>query len=226
MTPVVHSYYRSNIAPEMLKAQADVFEHFGVPLKQWKDDSRNHGEWITHVMREAKPDEVVMIADIDAFPLSFEAYNDMASKAQQGALAGLAQVANHIDKSKLYAGPMFMAVSSNMYREFGSPELIKNKVVDVAQILTNMAVVSNIPVQMVFPKFAIHPKWGLADQGIFGVGTFYGDDEFFHLFEARRSEAISLFVEVSKGVIKGSHDYARYVEILSQTPKKKRFKLF
>lgn len=224
--PTVHSYYRSNIAPELVEAQARVFEHLEIPLRQWKDDSASHSDWIDRIFRDDSLDDVVMVADIDAFPLKRSGYERMVAEARAGQVTGLAQVANHKDPNRIYAGPMFLAASRATYRSVGSPSLGRSKVADVGQALTDSAMEKGVPVALTYPKFAISPRWALGSHGIFGIGCFYGDNEFFHLFESRHAQTQRLFCAVADGVIAGRHDWQSYLEIMEQTPpkaKKRRF---
>jgi hypothetical protein len=222
MSPTVHSFYRSNIAPEIIEAQAKVFSHFDVPLKQWKDDTLSHGDWVDQLMRDSTGEDTVVIADIDAFPLSRAGYNRMVDEAERGIVTGLAQVANHKDPNRIYAGPMFMATSRALYQKLGSPKMQRSKDGDVAQALTDAAQQAGVEVSLTYPSFAIQPRWALANRGVFGVGTFYGDSEFFHLFESRKSKSIQLFCAVADGAISGTHDFEQYLEIVGQAQKKKR----
>lgn len=217
-TPMVHSFYRYNIEPRLLQAQARVFDHFGVPLHQDRDDKSNHADWLTNLMRREDGDDVIVAADIDAFPLSFEAYAALVAKAESGAIAGLAQTTNDKDPSKIFAAPMFLALKRSVYQSFGSPDLAAYDTGDVAQILTDTAHERGVEVALTYPRFAIQPVWPLADKGIYGIGSFYGDLEFFHLYQARFSHTIDLFCAVADGAVAGRHDWARYLEIMAKAP--------
>lgn len=222
MIPTVHTFYRSNIAPEMVEAQSNVFQHLGIPLKQWLDDTTTHCEWIDQILRSESEDDLAVIADIDAIPLNRNGFQSMVDMAASGALVGLAQVANHKDPNRLYAGPMFMAISRRVFRELGAPSSCRTDQADVAQSLTDAAEANGIDVRLIYPRFAIQPRWPLAKEGLFGVGTFYGEQDFFHLFESRKSDALELFCAVSDGVIAGEHDFGRYLSILGQSSARKR----
>lgn len=223
-TPVVQSYYRDNIPTELVNAQAKVFAHLGIPLNQCLDNSLSHAGWMAQVLASPPEGDVVVIADIDAFPLSRDAFDRMVAQAREGALVGLSQVANHKDPNRIYAGPMFMALPSSLYTDFGQPGLERTDHQDVAQVLTDMAQARGVPVSLIPPRFAIQPKWPLADQGVFGVGTFYGEMEFFHLFQSRKRSSVELFCAVADGTIAGRHDYQKYLDTV--TPRKKVFGLF
>ncbi|MEL7166804.1 MAG: hypothetical protein AAGL96_15140 [Pseudomonadota bacterium] len=218
--PVVQSFYRYNIDPRLLDAQSRVFDHLGVPLHQDRDDDNSHAGWLTELMRrDGDDDEVVVIADIDAFPLSHAAYAGMVARAESGAIAGLAQTTNHLDPSKIFAAPMFLALKRGVYRSFGSPDLNAYETGDVAQILTDIAHERGVDVALTYPRFALQPIWPLADRGVYGVGTFYGEHEFFHLYFARLAHTVDLFCEVADGVIAGRHDWGRYLDILAKAPR-------
>ncbi|MEW9919896.1 hypothetical protein AB2B41_09790 [Marimonas sp. MJW-29] len=222
--PTVQSFYRNNIPARLVDAQARVFDHFGIALNQCLDNSLSHATWLERTLAKASDEDVVVIADIDAFPLSREAFDRMVGQARKGALVGLSQVANHKDPNRIYAGPMFMALPGNLYEDFGEPRLDRTDTRDVAQVLTDLANERDIPVALIPPRFAIQPKWALADQGVFGVGTFYGEMEFFHLFQSRKQSSVDLFCAVAEGTIAGRHDFQRYLEVMA--PRKKRFGLF
>ncbi|MGC1505942.1 MAG: hypothetical protein WA782_17610 [Sulfitobacter sp.] len=223
-TPVVQTYYRKNIPAELVAAQARVFAHFGIPLNQCLDDSLSHAGWMARTLSQPQTSDVVVIADIDAFPLSRGAFDHMVAEARKGALVGLSQVANHKDPDRIYAGPMFMALPASMYGDFGTPALERTQTCDVAQVLTDTAQERGIPTLLIPPKFAIAPKWPLSDQGVFGVGTFYGEMAFFHLFQSRKRNAVALFGAVADATIAGRHDFQKYLDTMA--PRKKVFGLF
>ncbi|KIC21044.1 hypothetical protein [Leisingera sp. ANG-Vp] len=227
--PTVHTFYQSNIPSRMVEAQAQVFDHLGIPLKQWKDDKAQHCDWINTVMRDDSLGDLAVIADIDAFPLSRAGFDRLVAQAETGAVAGLAQVANHKDPTRIYAAPMFLAVKREVYSALGSPSMCRTKTGDVAQILTDRAEEAGVEVALTYPKFAILPRWPLAGYGVYGIGSFYGENDFFHLFEARRTQTQELFYAVAEGVISGQHNWQRYLEIMEQAPpppKKKFLGLF
>lgn len=220
--PKVFTFYQRNIPAAVLQGQRAVFDHFGIELVQVQDDSISHGDWVTGIFAP-KGDDIVVVADIDAFPLNRAAFDRMVAGANEGALVGLAQVANHKDPRRIYAGPMFMAVRRSLYHDLGAPPMTRSATCDVAQALTDRVVAAGLPLTLISPRFAIQPKWALADQGVFGIGTFYGEMEFFHLFQSRKRNSVALFEAVAEGTIAGRHDFARYLEIMAP---RKRFGLF
>lgn len=213
--PVVHSYYQRNIPQQIISGQKAVFNKFGIPLEQQQCNGISHGGWMDSIFSNCT-DEIIVISDIDAFPLSREAYLRACAAAAKGAVVGLAQVANHIDPSRVYAGPMFLAVQRSVYESLGRPGMQAGPDHDVGQLLTDRAIAKGIPIHLIWPRAAIEPKWALAGRGVFGIGTFYGEMEFFHLFQSRMKKSVKLFSQVSRNTILGNHDFAAYIKIVSQ----------
>ena len=224
--PTVHSFYQSNIPARLVESQARVFAHLNIPLKQWQDDDSTHYDWINKIMRSDDLGPLAVIADIDAFPLSRRGFDMLIAQAEKGAVAGLAQTANHKDPNRVYAAPMFMAVQRQVYNSLGAPSMAHSKTGDVAQILTDRAHQAGVEVALTYPSFSVLPRWALSDYGMYGIGSFYGDNAFFHLFESRRVQNQDLFCAVAEGVVSGRHNWQRYLEIMEQAPphaKKKKF---
>lgn len=225
--PAVHSFYRDNISAELVAAQARVFDHFGIPLHQWRDNKQSHAGWMANLLGSDHGSDVAIIADIDAFPLSRAGYDELVNDVRGGALVGAAQVANHKDPNRIYAGPCFLGLPAHLYKDFGSPDLERNETVDVAQVLTDLANAKSVPTKIIPPTLCIQPRWALADLGVFGIGTFYGDHAFFHLFESRKDASIELFCAVAEGTISGKHNYQQYLDIMAaaKPTKKKWYKI-
>lgn len=217
----VYSMYWDNISPAIRKAQQRVFAALGIPLVQEDANLMPHGEWMTDVLSRHQPDDVVVFCDIDAFPLTLAAYVQAMAAARQGVLFGLAQFSNHKRGQDLYAGPMFMAFRKSVWESLGSPALTADKRYDAAEGLSAAARQRGIQVQMVMPTACLIPKWPLANRGVFGIGTFYGDCEFFHLFESRRAAYEPLLLNVAQDVIDGHKpDFGRYLELTATVASK------
>jgi len=101
-TPTVHTFYQSNIPTRMVEAQARVFTHLDIPLKQWKDDKTTHCEWINTVMRDESLGPLTIIADIDAFPLSRAGFDRLVAQR----VAALWRVSRRLQTTKIPAGYM------------------------------------------------------------------------------------------------------------------------
>ena len=210
----VYSMYWDNISPALREAQRLVFAALGIPLVQEDANLMPHGEWMTDVLSRHQSDDVVVFCDIDAFPLTLTAYEQAIEAARQGVLFGLAQFSNHKQGQDLYAGPMFMAFRKSVWEALGSPALAADKRYDAAEGLSAVARQRGVQVQMVMPTACLIPKWPLANRGVFGIGTFYGDCEFFHLFESRRAAYEPLLLNVAQDVIQGRKpDFGRYLDL-------------
>jgi hypothetical protein len=108
---------------------------------------------------------------------------------------------------------MFLAFTSSTYDALGHPLLSGDQDSDVAQQLSRIAVSRNVALSLIYPRFAIKPLWPLASKGVFGIGTFYGENEFFHLFQSRHARHVALFEAVAEDVCDGQLNFARYLTL-------------
>lgn len=218
MYPIVYSLYWANIDQKLVEQQASVFEHLNIPLEQHCCDGEDHGDWMTRLLGRANDDEILIFCDIDAFPLSFDAYKRAVEAASKNHLFGLAQFSSHTPNSEIYAGPMFLALRKSFWIQLGSPNLRASSDHDAAEILTCICRERDKTVELVMPKCCIDVKWALGNQGTFGIGTFYGELEYFHLFESRVEKCISLFELVASDVKNDRPlSFSNYVSELQQS---------
>lgn len=211
----VYSFYKGNIPPSLVEGQKAVFDHLGISLVQQRDDRMSHGKWLDRTFSTVT-DDIIIVADIDAFPLRRSAFDALVASAEKGAVCGLAQIANHRASRRQYAGPMFMAVRRDVFRNLGAVSLCSSREFDAAQSLSEAVREQDVPVDLIAPRFAMQPKWPLGEEGIFGIGTFYGDLDFFHLFESRKRRSVKLFDAVARDCVAGKLDFGHYIEILSR----------
>lgn len=215
LTPTVHSLHWDNIPKSILSSQKAVFEKLGIPLIQHQIDQKDHGEWMTEVTRRALDDDVIIFCDIDAFPLNRSAYEEAVISALSGAIFGLAQFSAHVVNKDLYAGPMFLAFQRKSWVALGSPDLRGSVQSDAAAILSIRARENGVPVELIRPMCCIKSKWPLGSEGVFGIGTFYGALDFFHLFESRYGSSIKLMELVSLDVVNGvSLNFQSYLKVV------------
>jgi len=209
----VISPYNDKIDPRIVAAQARVFAHLWVPLVQ-ADLDLGHGPWLDRAIAGCTGD-VFCTADIDAFPLTRAAYDQAIAAARAGKLFGLAQTENRNNPDEIYAAPMFLAISIQTWAALGRPSFARDANADVAQNLTRAALAAGVPVEMKYPTAAARTGWGLADKGMFGIGTFYGENDFFHLFQARVSPHAELFEMVAADVVGGGPlRFGRYARFM------------
>ena len=214
--PVVHAMHWDNIDPRLIDGQRRVFEALHIPLQQHRAHRVEHGEWMNDVIRQQPDDAVLVFCDIDAFPLQAAAYQRAVEFARQGGVFGLAQYSNHKPTVDLYAGPMFLAFSKSLWQALGSPSMKRSKTGDAAEALTLAARAQGQSLHLVKPTACIAPKWALKDQGVFGIGTFYGEAEFFHLFESREPAHETLFLQVVEDVVaQRPLQFGVYLQIMS-----------
>lgn len=199
--PPVHSLHWNNISPAILQGQAAVFAKLGLDLRQERHDHKAHGIWMNEVIERHQGDDVIVFCDIDAFPLNAKAFHEAVQSAGRGAVFGLAQFSNHKKSAEVYAGPMFMAFTKATWQALGSPSLKSSERFDAAEVLSACARERQVPLVLKPPTSCIVSKWALGHEGVFGIGTFYGENEFFHLFESRFPAYERLFSMVVEDVV-------------------------
>ncbi|MDE3174643.1 MAG: hypothetical protein KGM15_00850 [Pseudomonadota bacterium] len=192
--------YWDNIDPRIVKAQAEVFAHFGYAIDQRERTGLNHGDFLDAYMAELGADDVALLMDIDCFPLNREIVERAFAAARAGGIFGCAQSAGHIDPDRLYVAPMFMAIAKRTWEALGRPSFKPDAQNDVAQRLNDAARERGVTIEMLNPFGAVVPKWRLGDVGFYGVGTFYRGGVF-HLFESRWTPFAFLLFEVADAVL-------------------------
>lgn len=224
--PAARSLYWNNVSPTILAGQRSVFKKLAIPLDQCLSDGMAHSDWMHQVIDLANPDEILVFCDIDAFPISKHAFEKAVACAGSGKIFGLAQTANHLPfRDSIYAGPMFLAFRKRTFLEIGSPSLQPTTEFDVAQMLTLVAIEKGVGVELTYPSCCLEPKWALSDRSVFGIGTFYGDTEFFHLFQSRQSAYIKLFDLVAQDVSTGTKlNWDQYLKAIKRPSWKQRIK--
>ena len=71
---------------------------------------------------------------------------------------------------------------------------------------------------MVRPTACVQPKWPLGHQGVFGIGTFYGDNEYFHLFESRLRKNQRIMSAVADDIVAGQGlDFGKYLRLSDES---------
>lgn len=194
--------YWDNIDRRVVDAQRRVFEHFGYAIDQQERTGASHGAFLDDYMARLGEDDVALLMDIDCFPLNCEIVDEAFAAARDGRIFGCAQSSNHIDPDRLFAAPMFMAISRRTWHSLGRPSFCTDSQNDVAQRLNDIAAAAGVPIDMLFPWACIVPKWRLGDIALYGIGTFYKGGVF-HLFEARRTPYSFILYDVADAVLNG-----------------------
>lgn len=220
MTVHTLSMHWNNIDPAIIDGQRRVFESQGLALRQVNADGVRHGPWMNAVLNELGPGDTALIFDIDAFPLHRAIVERALAVADAGGIFGLAQTANHRPtRDQIYAGPMCLAVSIATWQALGRPDMRSNDRLDAGQALSVAAQAAGRHVELLYPTNCIAPRWPLAHRGVFGIGTFYGDNEVFHLFESREQRNLELFRAVVDDVVAGAPlRFGRYLDIAAGMP--------
>lgn len=214
--PNVYAMYWDNIPDVILRGQKSVYDFLSIPLIQENANKISHGVWMNSVIDRHVSDDVIIFSDIDAFPLKSDAYERAVACAQRGGVFGLAQFSNHKKNFELYAGPMFMAFKKSTWEKLGSPQLKSSPANDAAEVISVLARQQQIELVLEMPSSCLIPKWSLAEHGVFGIGTFYGACDFFHLFESRRPSYERLFASVVSDIVSAKKlNFKNYLEIAS-----------
>ena len=218
--PAVHAMHWNNIPDAIRHGQKSVFETLQIELIQENADRQSHGLWMNEVIARHHSDDIIVFCDIDAFPIQRSAYLEAIESAKKGFVFGLAQFSNHKKNKELYAGPMFMAFQKRTWERLGKPSLKSNTQYDAAEGFSALARESSPGLQLVMPSSCLIPKYALGNQGVFGIGTFYGACDFFHLFESRRPAYETLFSSVVDDIVAGhALNFKKYLEIAEASQK-------
>ncbi len=187
------SMHWNNIDPAVVAGQRRVFEKLGYDVAQIDATGTAHGAWIDSVLAAAQPGDVLLLVDIDAFPLNRAIVEQAFAAAEAGRIFGVAQTANHLpDRDFIYAGPAFLCLSRRSWEAIGRPSATVDALNDVGMRIGREAVAHGVTMDLLYPNFVAIPRWRLGGKGVTGYGTFYGEGGVFHLFEARRTNRAGL----------------------------------
>lgn len=198
------SFYNDNINPLIVEYQKKVFDHFNLPLIQFKYNvDHSHGYAIDWWLRNEWPKtpmQNIIIFDIDCIPLHAKVISHAQFMAMRGYLHGAAQRANHIPGSPIYCSPAFCAFRHREYLIAGMPSFCERHLYDVGGYFTSE--MSNfLSLSLIKPTHVEHPMWDLSENIKFGYGTTY-DESVYHAFESRfNHSSSSRFIQKCKEVI-------------------------
>ena len=194
------SLYWDNIDPRIIRAQRDVFAHFGFDIDQRERTGLNHGDFLDGYMTEIAEDDIALLMDIDCFPLNREIVDRAFAAARAGRIFGCAQSMSHVDPDRLFVAPTFMAISRRTWDGLGRPSFRPDATNDVAQRLNELATAAGVDTEMLYPWGCIVPKWRLVEIALYGIGTFYRGGVF-HLFESRKTPFSFILYDVAEAVL-------------------------
>jgi hypothetical protein len=194
------SLYWDNIDPRVVKAQREVFAHFGFVIDQRERTGLDHGDFLDGYLAEIAEDDVALLMDIDCLPLNREIVERAFAAARAGRIFGCAQSTGHVDPDRLFVAPMFMAISRRVWDRLGRPSFRPDSSHDVAQRLNEIAAAAGVEIEMIYPWGCIVPKWRLGEIALYGIGTFYRGGVF-HLFESRKTPFSYVLYDVAEAVL-------------------------
>ena len=194
------SLYWDNIDPRVVRAQRDVFAHFGLSIDQRERTGTDHGDFLDAYMAEIGEEDVALLMDIDCFPLNREIVERAFAAGRAGRIFGCAQSTGHIDPDRLFVAPMFMTISRRTWDGLGRPSFRPDANNDVAQRLNEVATAAGVEIEMLHPWGCIVPKWRLGEIALYGIGTFYRGGVF-HLFESRKTSSSYILYDVAEAVL-------------------------
>jgi hypothetical protein len=194
------SLYWDNIDPRVVRAQRDVFAHFGLSIDQRERTGTDHGDFLDAYMAEIGEEDVALLMDIDCFPLNREIVERAFAAGRAGRIFGCAQSTGHIDPDRLFVAPMFMTISRRTWDGLGRPSFRPDANNDVAQRLNEVATAAGVEIEMLHPWGCIVPKWRLGEIALYGIGTFYRGGVF-HLFESRKTPFSYVLYDVAEAVL-------------------------
>ena len=186
------TFYTSNIDPQIVQKQKEVFERFGREIEQvYIHDWRTHGHAINTFLVESLENGKygsIAIWDIDCIPLSGKIFDIAISETGTTGrkIFGIAQRASHIKNSIMYCGPSFICFELSTWEKLGRPTFECTPRSDCAGEVTHACIEKGVQVSMLYPKSCERPLWQLDGKIMFGKGTTYGDDLVYHAFLSRK----------------------------------------
>lgn len=197
----IKSMHWSNIDPAMRAAQRAAFSALGYDVEQHDATGTAHGAWMDGVLDDLADDDVVLFVDIDCVAMTADVIERAFASAAQGHIFGAAQTANYLpNRHFIYAGPMFLCIAKSTWTRLGRPSLLSGPEHDVGMRLSDVAKSQGVPLDLIMPSFVCRPRWPLADQACFGIGTFYAG-AVFHLFESRGNKGFGQAFEYVAGCV-------------------------
>ena len=214
-----HTLAWPNVAQRMLESHGDVVQHWGLDV-EYTRERVPHGQWMDGICADVfnSGEKVACFLEIDAVPtvkgLAEKAY---AWVVENRGLLGIAQSANHLNPSHIYAGPAFYMIHRDAWDKLGI-SFSETVQTDVGQNVSLYAEGQRIPIRVLYPSHYLFPpdgeRWDLGNYGRYGRGTFYRAG-LFHLFQGRMNNAVNVFADICEKIVdnklttKGWHECDR-----------------
>jgi hypothetical protein len=215
---ILHCFYCDNLDNRMVLLHQEACNLVGIKVhysrfsiddlaRQGISPHKMHGLFIEQLLQAST--QTVGIIDIDCI-LSSAHFLEQCKKTVEdnGTILGLAQCANHLpSRHHIYAAPAFMLINAKTWHNLGRPSLTADRYFDTAQRLTYDLQVHNLPAKIIMPDghSGLGQSWPLSDQGTYGIGTYYGKRQAFHLFQSSKGPSyLSLLQEQVEKLRKGA----------------------
>lgn len=194
------TFYNWRVKQEVPEAQMKVFKHFNIPLEQIQPENWDgHGGTINKFLKE-NDWSILGLFDVDCIPLNDKVVAKAIQFAKDGGIYSVAQKANHIPNSDVYASPAFLFISKETYDKIGSPTFIYTDRADTGGEITIKAREHGVKIQLLYPTHVEQPLWELTNNIKFGRGTTY-DNSVYHSFLARKKESMK-FIKKCEEIVK------------------------
>jgi len=219
----IHSLVWKNTDPKFLDAHRKVYDEFDLSVN-YSLENYNHGQWMTYLASNRDYD-FIMFCDIDCVPITREAFDESVRYClNTGGFIGPAQASNHYPPPichHIFCAPSFFMISKETYFRMNKPsfESIHGRS-DVAQEISRIADHVGVPRFCWFPThYENGPKTAnplghdpLSCYGRYGIGTVYGENKVYHLYESRTSKNVDIFVDRCKQIVDGKFDLSNMLK--------------
>jgi len=229
MKVAVHSLHWTNLNPIITKNHKKVYTHFEIPVN-YSHHNIDHGEWMTHMCKNTEYD-IIVFADADCVPITRKVFDEGIDYcAKTGGMIGPAQASNHFKaphNKHIFCAPSFLMITKEGYEKMGKPSLeIFPGLSDAAQNLSRVSDDLDLPRHCWYPTkyergYRIGNPLGydpLGSHGRYGIGTVYGEDKLYHLFESRVGRNADLFERRCESIIGNTFNSSDFLKSITPLP--------
>tara|TARA_R110000851_G_scaffold245758_1_gene398494 strand:- start:233 stop:931 length:699 start_codon:yes stop_codon:yes gene_type:complete len=229
MNIAIHSLHWTNLNPKITENHKKVYTHFGFPVT-YTNQNIDHGQWMTHMCRETDYD-IIVFADADCVPITRSILEEGVAYCEKtGGMIGPAQASNHFTpphNRHIFCAPSFLMLTRDAYEKMNKPSLeIVPGISDAAQTLSRVSDDLNLPRHCWYPtKYENGGKTGnplgydpLGSYGRYGIGTVYGDNKLYHLYESRVGRNAELFERRCDSIIANTFDTSEFLNSTTPLP--------
>lgn len=214
----LNTLYWPNISSKIVESHKSVMKHFGFSIN-YCTETIDHSEWMQQVVETSDAD-IVGLIDIDCVPIVKSAIPDMVKYAYKNkTMSGLSQIANHLSPmTHMYVSGACMFIYKPLWLALDSPSFLQTQDYEPSEYVTTVAENNGVRPKTLFPtsfeKEPVEGVWRHSSYGLYGIGTVYGKDQFYHLFQVRMSNHVELFEERCKQIIDGTFDSTKFYNSL------------